>query len=79
MDRFNEWFFAGGSRALGRGLWRFGDVTIIDGLFVNGTAKLVGWFSSVIRHAQSGYVYTYAFTMIFGVFVLLTLVYVKLA
>jgi NADH-quinone oxidoreductase subunit L len=78
FDRFNEWFFAGGSRALGKGLWKFGDITIIDGLFVNGTAKLIGWFSSVARKVQTGHVYTYAFTMIIGVFGLLTILFIKL-
>ncbi len=78
FDRFNDWFFAGGARGLGKGLWKFGDVTIIDGIMVNGTAKLIGWFSGAARHMQTGYVYTYAFTMIFGVFVALTFVYLKL-
>jgi NADH-quinone oxidoreductase subunit L len=78
FDRFNDWFFASGARKLGQGLWKFGDVTIIDGIMVNGTAKLIGWFSGVARNVQTGYVYTYAFTMIFGVFVALTLVYMKL-
>ena len=72
FDRFNDWFFASGARKLGASLWRFGDVTIIDGIMVNGTAKLIGWFSGVARQVQTGYVYTYAFTMIFGVFALLT-------
>ena len=53
-------------------------MTIIDGIMVNGTAKLIGWFSGVARKVQTGYVYTYAFTMIFGVFVALSLVYLKL-
>ncbi|MEP7155136.1 MAG: NADH-quinone oxidoreductase subunit L [Betaproteobacteria bacterium] len=79
FDRFNDWFFAAGARKLGHALWKFGDVTIIDGIMVNGTAKLIGWFSGVTRKLQSGYVYTYAFTMIFGVFVALTLVYIKLS
>ena len=68
FDRFNDWFFAGGARELGRGLWRFGDVTVIDGLMVNGTAKLIGLFSGIIRRLQTGYIYNYAFIMIFGVF-----------
>jgi NADH-quinone oxidoreductase subunit L len=72
MDRFNDWFFAGGARVLGRGLWRYGDVNVIDGVLVNGSAKLVGWFAGVARKFQSGFVYHYAFTMIIGVFVLLT-------
>jgi NADH-quinone oxidoreductase subunit L len=78
FDRFNDWFFAGGARALGKGLWKIGDVTIIDGIMVNGTARLIGWFSGVARNVQTGHVYTYAFTMILGVFVLLSLVYLKL-
>ncbi len=73
FDKINEFVFAGGARALGKGFWRGGDVAIIDGLIVNGSAKLVGWFAAVIRFFQTGYVYHYAFTMIIGVFVLMTL------
>ncbi|MFN3884993.1 MAG: NADH-quinone oxidoreductase subunit L [Rhodocyclaceae bacterium] len=73
FDEFNEWFFAGGARAIGRLLWKGGDQTIIDGVAVNGSARLVGWFASAIRLLQSGYIYQYAFSMIIGVFVLLTL------
>jgi NADH-quinone oxidoreductase subunit L len=58
---------------LGKGLWRGGDQALIDGLFVNGSAKLVGWIARLIRRFQTGYVYHYAFVMIIGVFVLLTL------
>jgi NADH-quinone oxidoreductase subunit L len=65
--------FAGGARRLGGGLWRIGDERIIDGLFVNGSARVVGWFAGVIRHVQSGFVYHYAFMMIIGVLLLLTL------
>jgi NADH-quinone oxidoreductase subunit L len=72
FDRFNDWFFAGGARKVGRLASEVGDRTIIDGFFVNGTAKLIGIASSLMRHVQSGYVYHYAFTMIVGVFALLT-------
>ena len=72
FDRFNDWFFAGGARKLGSGLWRFGDVAVIDGLMVNGSARLIGWFAGVVRLIQSGYIYQYAFFMIIGVSVLLT-------
>jgi NADH-quinone oxidoreductase subunit L len=73
FDRFNELVLAGGSRALGKAFWRGGDVAVIDGVIVNGSAKLVGMISSVTRLFQTGYVYHYAFTMIIGVFVLMTL------
>ena len=77
LDRFNDWFFAGGSRALGTGLWKGGDIAIIDNVMVNGSARLVGWFASVIRHVQSGYIYHYAFAMIIGILLLLTLAYTR--
>ena len=72
FDRFNDWFFAGGARGASRFLWKFGDVKLIDGFFVNGSAKLVGMFSGVLRGFQTGYVYHYAFWMIIGVSALLT-------
>ena len=72
FDRFNDWFFAGGARVLGAFLSNVGDRSIIDGFFVNGAARAVGWTAALVRHIQSGYVYHYAFTMIVGVFALLT-------
>ncbi len=72
FDDFYDWFFAGGARKLGGGLWRLGDQTLIDGWLVNGSARLVGTASRLIRHVQSGYIYHYAFAMIIGVFVLVT-------
>jgi NADH-quinone oxidoreductase subunit L len=66
--------FAMGSRIIGWALWQIGDVRIIDGLFVNGSAKLVGAVSAVVRHVQSGYLYHYAFGMIIGLLLLLSLV-----
>jgi NADH-quinone oxidoreductase subunit L len=72
FDRFNEVVFAGGARRLGALLSNVGDRSIIDGFFVNGSAKVVGMAASLLRYAQSGYVYHYAFTMIIGLFALLT-------
>ncbi|MCP5267079.1 MAG: NADH-quinone oxidoreductase subunit L [Burkholderiaceae bacterium] len=78
MDRINEIVFAGGSRLLGRGLWRAGDQGLIDGLAINGSARLVGWFAGVLRGFQTGRLNTYAITMIIGVAVLLGFVIVPL-
>ena len=71
VDRFNDWFFAGGARAVGGVASDVGDRRLIDGLLVNGAARVIGWSAGLVRHLQSGYVYHYAFTMIIGVFVLL--------
>ncbi|ENO93514.1 proton-translocating NADH-quinone oxidoreductase subunit L [Thauera sp. 28] len=72
FDRFNEIFFAGGARALGKGLWKAGDQGLIDGVAVNGSARLVGWIAQMSRLFQTGHLYQYAFMMIIGVFILLT-------
>ena len=66
FDWFNQNVIVAGARALGGGLWRFGDQDLIDNGAVNGSARVVGWFSSVMRYAQSGYLYHYAFAMILG-------------
>jgi NADH-quinone oxidoreductase subunit L len=73
FDKFNETVFAGGARLLGRGLWKGGDAGVIDGLIVNGAVRLVSWFAALARVFQTGHIYHYAFTMIIGVFVLMTL------
>ncbi|MBB2930873.1 NADH-quinone oxidoreductase subunit L [Paraburkholderia silvatlantica] len=72
LDKINEIVFARGAVAIGRGLWKEGDVVVIDGV-VNGSAKFIGWFATVIRFLQSGYIYHYAFAMIIGMLGLLTL------
>ncbi|MBY0339688.1 MAG: NADH-quinone oxidoreductase subunit L [Rhodocyclaceae bacterium] len=75
FDRFNEVVVMAGSRALGKGLWKAGDQTVIDGLMVNGSARAVGALAMLTRLFQTGQLYLYAFAMIFGVFALLTYVY----
>jgi NADH-quinone oxidoreductase subunit L len=70
FDELYSRVFAGGARLIGRGFWRGGDQTLIDGLLVNGSARLVGWFSGVIRLIQSGLLNQYAVAMLFGLLVL---------
>jgi len=71
FDRFNEIVFATGARGIGQLLWRLGDALMIDGLIVNGSARLVSWFSGVARYTQTGYLNQYAFVMISGLILLL--------
>ncbi|ADC63331.1 NADH-quinone oxidoreductase subunit L [Allochromatium vinosum] len=72
FDDFNQRFFAGGSRGLGRALWITGDRTVIDGAMVNGSARTVGRLALRFRHLQTGYLYHYAIAMIVGLVGLLT-------
>jgi NADH-quinone oxidoreductase subunit L len=72
FDEIYGFVFSRGALALGTGLWKGGDVAVIDGLAVNGSARVVGWIAALIRYLQSGFIYHYAFTMIIGVLLLLT-------
>lgn len=73
IDELYSWLFAGGTRTLGTVLWKYADIKLIDGFVVNGAARLVSLTSSIVRRFQTGYIYHYAFTMIVGIFVILTL------
>ena len=72
MDDFNQAVFAKGARLLGAGLWKGADQGFIDGLIVNGSTKVIAWFSGSVRQVQSGYLYHYAFAMILGLLGLMT-------
>jgi NADH-quinone oxidoreductase subunit L len=72
MDWINERILAPLARALGRGLWRGGDVAVIDGVVVNGSAWVVGRIAHLTRLFQTGYLYHYALVMIIGVVVLMS-------
>jgi NADH-quinone oxidoreductase subunit L len=58
--------FAAGGRRIGQFLWNKGDELVIDGVLVNGTAKVIGRLAGVLRQLQTGYLYDYAFAMFFG-------------
>ena len=72
MDWFNENVLAPAARGLGVALWKVGDQAVIDGAVVNGSWRIVGWVSGVVRKFQTGYLYDYALTMVLGIFVLMT-------
>jgi NADH-quinone oxidoreductase subunit L len=71
VDEIYQAVFGRGSVGVGTALWRVGDVALIDGMAVNGSARVVGWLSGVVRRLQSGYLYHYAFAMIIGLSALL--------
>jgi NADH-quinone oxidoreductase subunit L len=72
FDWFNEHVLAAGTRLLGMGLWKGGDVGLIDGAMVNGSARVVGAIAQVTRRLQTGYLYFYALAMLLGLFGLMT-------
>jgi len=72
FDRFNEIVFVNGIKKLGNLLWKVSDSMLIDKMLVNGSARMVGFIGSVVRPIQTGYVYHYAFFMIFSLLIILT-------
>jgi NADH-quinone oxidoreductase subunit L len=72
MDWINEHVFAAGARLLGTGLWKGGDVALIDGVAINGSARAVGALAQLTRLFQTGYLYFYALVMLLGIFALMT-------
>ena len=71
FDAFNEKVLASAARGIAQAFWRGGDVALIDGAAVNGSARLVGWAAGKLRALQSGYLYHYAFATIIGLSALL--------
>mgnify|MGYP001601027993 CR=1 FL=1 len=72
FDRFNDIVFVQGVKKLGNFLWKMSDSGLIDKILVNGSARLVGFIGSMVRPIQTGYVYHYAFFMIFSLLIILT-------
>jgi len=71
LDDFNQTAFAGGATKLGGLFSKYGDTKFIDGLVVNGSAGLVGLTAGIVRKIQRGFLYEYAFAMIFGLIALI--------
>lgn len=77
IDELYQMLFATGARKVGAFCDSFGDRLLIDGMLVNGSAKIINWFSSKVRGIQTGHLYDYAFVMIIGLMVLLTGLFLK--
>jgi NADH-quinone oxidoreductase subunit L len=72
MDWINENILARAARLLGTGLWKGGDQGLIDGVVINGSARVVGAFAGLVRLVQTGHLYWYALVMVLGIFGFLT-------
>ena len=72
FDEAYQRLFGDGAVRFGTGLWKGGDVAVIDGIFVNGSARAVGWFATWVRRIQSGFIYHYAFAMLIGILLLIS-------
>lgn len=71
FDEFNQRVFVQGTRRLGDFFYKFTDLKMIDGIFVNGSGELIRWFARVGRGIQTGYLYHYALAMMLGLVIML--------
>ena len=77
---FNKWYFdelynyifTKNFFILGNIFWKNGDTKLIDRLGPNGVSKVVNYASKTLSLLQSGYLYHYAFIMLFGLVLILT-------
>ncbi len=77
FDWFNDRVLSRGTLFLGDKLWHYGDITLIDGTMVMGSVRSISRFAGRLRQLQTGYIYHYAFIMIFGVFALMSLWFIR--
>jgi NADH-quinone oxidoreductase subunit L len=71
FDDFNQLVIVHGARKLGYFFYDISDLKFIDGIFVNGSGRLIRWISRVARHLQSGYIYHYTLAMVAGLLIFL--------
>jgi NADH-quinone oxidoreductase subunit L len=72
FDELYDAIFVRPAHVIGRGLWKSGDGTVIDGVGPDGIAAATLNMARRAASLQSGYVYHYAFAMLIGVVVLAT-------
>lgn len=71
FDSFYQWIVSKITKKLGVAFWQVGDQWLIDGMGVNGVARIIKRWAYAVRSIQTGYLYHYAFIMITGFLCLL--------
>tara|TARA_B100001250_G_C19581354_1_gene692192 strand:- start:332 stop:856 length:525 start_codon:yes stop_codon:yes gene_type:complete len=73
FDELYDYLFVEPSKKIGKFLWKKIDVSIIDKFGPNGISEIIKQFSIRAVKFQSGFIYQYAFVMLIGFSLLLTL------
>ena len=77
FDELYDLIFIRPAKAFGRFLWKKGDGKVIDG-GINGLAMgIIPFFTRMAGRAQSGYLFHYAFAMVLGITILITLMSIR--
>ena len=73
FDELYDSIFVKPVKAIGSFLWKSGDIKTIDRFGPDGISKIVKIISKKSTKFQSGYIYDYAFVMLIGLSLLLTI------
>ncbi len=73
FDELYDFLFVRPAKRIGHALWKKGDGALIDGLGPDGLAEGSRGIARFAGRLQSGYIYHYAFAMLIGVVVLVSL------
>jgi len=73
FDELYDRIFVNPAKYLGKALWKEGDGTLIDGLGPDGVSGAIRNLAQRASALQTGYVYHYAFAMLIGVAVLVSI------
>jgi NADH-quinone oxidoreductase subunit L len=72
VDELYDWLWVRPAFRLGRGFWKGGDSTLIDGVGPDGIAAAAVRIAAGAGRLQSGYIFHYAFAMLIGILILIT-------
>ncbi|OLP43237.1 NADH-quinone oxidoreductase subunit L [Rhizobium oryziradicis] len=72
FDELYDFLFVRSAKALGKFLWKKGDIATIDAYGPNGVAAGIAGLTQRVVRLQSGYLYHYAFAMLLGIAALVT-------
>ena len=72
-----EKVFVTPTRKIGSFFWKKGDIGIIDKFGPDGISNVIKFLSNKAVKFQTGYVYQYAFVMLIGFSILLTILIIK--
>ncbi len=73
FDEAYDFLFVKPAFYIGRNLWKTGDGTLIDGLGPDGLSAVTLNIAKRVARLQTGYLYHYAFAMLGGIIVLITM------
>ena len=77
FDEFYDFIFVRSFKSLGRFFWKIVDGSLIDKFGPDGISLLIKYFSNLAVKFQNGFVYQYAFVMLIGFSILLTILIIK--